>query len=207
MTFDPQLKKPGDVIRSDEWNNILEELVSLRKYIDNMTRGVTLTGMPSPIGTAYSLSSGVPEDFNYGIDVIGLITRQYYLGKAETGDICKYGLADYADSVSYWSGAANGDKEAVEIVLEYIDGSTFTSEKLVIHEWTNLRPRGNKNPYVEYLQSPNQRLWYRYVLVNPNPEKPIRYITFRDVGKDTAVRIANVLHYTARVRPLPEQKK
>lgn len=207
MTFEPIVKKPGDVIRSDEWNKIQEELVSLRKYIDNMTRSVTLTALPSPIGSAYSLSSNVPDDFNYGIDVLGLISRQYYVGKAETGDICKFGLNDYADTISYWSGAANGDKEAIEIQLEYIDGSVHTSEKLVIHEWTNLRPKGNKNPYVEYLQSPNQRLWYRYALINPNPDKAIRYITFRDITKDVAVRIANVVHYTTRVKPLPEIKK
>ncbi len=203
MAFEPVMKKPGDVIRSDEWNKILEELVSLRKYVENMTRSVTLTALPSPVGTAYNLSSGVPEEFNYGTDVMGLIDRQYYLGKAETGDICRFGINDYADLVSYWSGAAGGDKEALEIMLEYIDGSTYTSDKLVVHEWTNLRPKGNKNPYTEYLQSPNQRLWYRYVLANPNPDKAIRYIVFRDIGKDTALRIANVLHYTARVRPLP----
>lgn len=203
MAFDPVYKKPGDIIRSDEWNKIIEELVYLRKYVDNMTRSVTLTGLPSPGGTAYDLSTGVPEEFNYGTDVLGLIDKQYYLGKAETGDICKFGINDYADIVSYWSGAANGDREAIEIVIEYIDGSVYTTDKLVIHEWTNLRPKGNKNPYVEYLQSPSQRLWYKYSLINPSAEKAIRYITFRDIGKDTAVRIANVLHYTARVRQLP----
>ena len=207
MEFDPVFKKPGEIIRSDEWNKILEELVALRKYIDNMTRSVTLTNLPSPIGTSYNLSTGVPDDFNYGVDVLWLINQQYYIGKAETGDICKFGLNDFADIVSYWSGAAGGDKESVEIQIEYIDGSNFTSEKLVIHEWTNLRPKGNKNPYVEYLQSPNQRLWYKYSLINPSPEKAIRYITFRDIAKDTAVRIANVLHYTTRVKQLPEIKK
>lgn len=205
MTFEPVIKKPGDVIRSDEWNKIAEELVALRKYVDNMARSATLTGLPSPIGTAYNLSSGVPEEFNYGTDVMGLIDKQYYLGKAETGDICKFGVNDYADTVSYWSGATGGDKDALEVMLEYIDGSAYTSDKLVIHDWTNLRPKGNKNPYLEYLQSPNQRLWYRYSLVNPNPDKAIRYIIFRDVGKDTALRVANVLHYTARVRPLPNK--
>ncbi len=207
MVFDPVVKKPGDIIRSDEWNKIIEELVTLRKYIDNMTRSVTLTSLPSPIGTAYNLSTNVPDDFNYGTDVLGLIDKQYYLGKTETGEICKFGLNDFADIVSYWSGAANGDKEAVEIMVEYIDGTTYTTEKLVIHEWTSLRPKGNKNPYVEYLQSPNQRLWYKYSLINPSPEKAIRHITFRDIGKETAARIANVIHYTTRVRPLPEIKK
>ena len=202
MVMETNYKKPGDLIRSEEWNKILDELVALRSYIDNMTRSVTLTSMSSPIGKSYGLGSGIEEDFNYGTDVIGLITKQYFMGRSEAGDICRFGLNDQADLISYWSGAANGDKEALEIDIEYVDGSVFTSDKLFIHEWSNLRPRGNKNPYSEYLQSPNQRLWYRYNIVNPNPDKEIRFITFRDTNQAIAVRIANVLHYTTRVQPL-----
>jgi hypothetical protein len=202
MAMEINYKKPGDLIRSEEWNKILDELVALRGYIDNMTRSVTLTSMSSPIGKSYGLSSGVDEDFNYGTDVIGLITKQYFMGKSETGDICRFGLNDQADMISYWSGAANGDKEALEVDIEYVDGSVFTSDKLFVHEWSNLRPRGNKNPYIEYLQSPNQRLWYRYNIVNPNPDKEIRFITFRDTNQAIGIRIANVLHYTTRIKPL-----
>lgn len=202
MVIELNYKKPGDLIRSEEWNRIMDELVELRGYIDNMTRSVTLTGLNSPVGSAYNLSSGTSEDFNYGIDVMGLISKQYYLGKKETGDICRFGVTDFADVVSYWSGAANGDREALEVQLEYVDGSVYKTDGLYVHEWSNLRPRGTKNPYVEYLQSPNQCLWYRYVLANPNPEKEIRQIAFRDTSADVAVRIANVLHYVTRVRPL-----
>ncbi|MCD1294337.1 hypothetical protein CUJ83_04905 [Methanocella sp. CWC-04] len=202
MDYEPMYKKPGDLIRSDEWNKIVDELKALKSYIENMTRSVTLTALPSPIGRSFALSTGVTEDFNYGVDVMGLITRQYYGGAQQTGDICRFGLSDYADIISYWSGAANGDKEALVISIEYVDGSVFTSEKLYIHEWSNLRPKGSKNPYVEYLQSPNQRLWYRYVLVNPDPDKEIRYITFKDSDPDCALRIANVMHYVTRVKPL-----
>jgi hypothetical protein len=209
MEFVPEYKKPGDLIRSEEWNKILDELVNLKKYIENMSRTVTLTSLASPIGRQFELSAGVTEEFNYGINVMGLITRQYYLGGKETGDICKFGLNDQADIISYWSGAANGDKDALEIMIEYVDGSNFTSEKLFIHEWSNLRAKGNKNPYVEYLQSPNQRLWYRYLLVNPHPEISIRFITFRDINPECATRIANVIHYTTRVKQLqvPVEKK
>lgn len=202
MVLDMTYKKPGDLIRSEEWNKIIDELAALRKYIDNMTRSVTLTQLLSPIGKSYSLSTNVEDEFNYGIDIMGLITKQFYLDKASVGNICKFGLNDHADVISYWSGAAGGDKEALDILIEYVDGTMYNARGLFIHEWSNLRPRGQKNPYVEYLQSPNQRLWYRYVLVNPNPDKEIRYITFADSSKDTAVRIANVLHYTTRVKPL-----
>lgn len=202
MVLDMSYKKPGDLIRSEEWNKIIDELTALRKYIDNMTRSVTLTQLLSPIGKSYSLSSNVEDEFNYGIDIMGLITKQYYLDKNSVGNICKFGLNDHADVISYWSGAAGGDREALDILVEYVDGTVYNARGLFIHEWSNLRPRGAKNPYVEYLQSPNQRLWYRYVLVNPNPDKEIRYITFADASKDSAVRIANVLHYTTRVKPL-----
>jgi len=202
MGFEPTYKKPGDLIRSDEWNKILDELIDLRKYIENMTRSITLTSLESPIGTSRNLSTDVPDDFNYGTDVMGLITKQYYLGEKEKGDICQFGVHDFADFIYYWSGAANGDRDALQITLEYVDGTTFTSEKLFIHEWSTLRPKGKKNPYVEYLQSPNQRLWYKYGLENPNPEKGIRYITFGDVSMESAVRIANVIQYVTKVRQL-----
>jgi hypothetical protein len=202
MALELSYKKPGDLIRSEEWNRIIDELAGLRKYIDNMTRSVTLTQLSSPIGKSYNLSTNMEDEYNYGIDTMGLITKQYYTDKNTVGTICRFGLNDYADTVSYWSGAVGGDKEVLDITVEYVDGTAFNAKGVYIHEWSNLRPRGAKNPYVEYLQSPNQRLWYRYVLVNPYPDKEIRYITFADASKDSAVRIANILHYTTRVKQL-----
>ncbi|HLB69441.1 MAG: hypothetical protein OIN88_13425 [Candidatus Methanoperedens sp.] len=207
MGFEPINKKPGDLIKSDEWNKMIDELVELRKYIDNMTRSVTLTSLASPAGTSYSLSKEVPDDFNYDRDVMGLITRQYYVGAKETGEICTFGINDFADIIYYWSGAARGDSDALKITLEYVDGTTFVSDKLFIHEWSKLRPKGSKNPYVEYLQSPNQRLWYRYAIENPNSDKEIRYITFEDTSPESAVRIGNVLHYVTRIKQLSIKKK
>jgi hypothetical protein len=202
MGFEPIYKKPGDVIKSDEWNKLLDELVDLKKYIENMTRNVTLTLLASPVGNSRNLSTDVSDDFNYGTDVMGLITKQYYIGAKETGEICRFGINDFADIIFYWSGAAIGDLDSLQISLEYVDGNVFTSDKLFIHEWSKLRPKGMKNPYYEYLQSPNQRLWYRYGLENPSPEKEIRYITFEDISDKSAVRIANVVQYVTRVKPL-----
>lgn len=202
MGFEPLYKKPGDLIRSEEWNEIISELISLRKYIENMTRSVTLTSLISPFGESKNLSTGVPDEFNYGTDVMGLINKQYFVGEIDTGHICKFGIHDFADIIYYWSGAAHGDYEALKITLEYVDGTMFNSEHLFIHEWSNLRPKGDNNPYVEYLHSPNQRLWYKYELINPSPEKGIRYITFEDVSGESAPRIANILQYVTRLKPL-----
>lgn len=201
MGFEPVYKKPGDLIKSDEWNKIIEELINLRKFIENMTRSVTLTSLASPIGNSYNLSTGMPDDFNYGTEVMGLITKQYHVG-AKAGEICRFGIHDFADVIYYWSGVAKGDIESLMITLEYVDGTTFASSRLFIHEWSKLKPKGSNNPYVEYLHSPNQRVWYKYGLDNPSPEKGIRYITFENVSAGAAVRIANVLHYVTRVKPL-----
>lgn len=202
MGFEPVYKKPGDLIRSDEWNKILNELIYLRDFIDSMTRSITLTSLASPIGTSYNLSTGMPDDFNYGTDVIGLITKQYNAGPKEAGEICRFGIHDFADVIYYWSGVAEGNSESLKITLEYVDGTTFESEKLFIHDWSKLKPKGSKNPYLEYLHSPNQRLWYKYGFDHPSPEKGLRYIIFEDVSYGAAVRIANVLHYVTRVKPL-----
>lgn len=202
MALDLSYKKPGDLIRSEEWNRIIDELTALRKYIDGMTRSTTLTQLSSPVGKSYNLSTNVEEDANYGVDTMGLITRQYYTDKNVAGIICRFGMNDYADTLSYWSGAVGGDREVLGITVEYVDGTAHNAKGVFIHELSNLRPRGTKNPYVEYLQSPNQRLWYRYVLANPYPDKEVRHVTFSDSSRESAVRIANVLHYTTRVKPL-----
>src|SRR5574341_2080361 len=101
MGFEPTYKKPGDMIKSDEWNKILDELIELRKYIDNMARNVTLTALASPVGNSRNLSTDVSDDFNYGTDVMGLITKQYYVGGKETGEICRFGINDFADMIYY----------------------------------------------------------------------------------------------------------
>lgn len=207
MVYEPVYKKPGDLIRSEDWNRVQDELVGLRSYIESMTRSITLASLPSAVGTAYGLTGNQDPEFNYNTEVLGLITKQYFVGKKETGDICRFGINDYMDVLSYWSGAADGEKEAMTVTFEYVDGTSFTSDSLFINEWSSLRPRSPKNPYIEFLQSPNQRLWYRYALINPNPEKEIRYVVFRDVNPESAIRVANVIHYTTRVRPLTANKK
>jgi hypothetical protein len=195
-------KKPGDPIRSEDWNTIVNELVALREYIDQMARENTLNSLESPTGTSYGLSKGVPEEFDYGTDIMGLITRQYFLGVENTGETCRFGIDDFAGIIYYWAAASRGDKTALRITLEYTDNSLEPSRDLFIHEWSRLRPRGENNPYYEYLLSPNQRVMYRYALENPNPDKAIRYIIFEDLSPECGLRIGNIIHYVTRVRPI-----
>jgi hypothetical protein len=199
VVFEPTYKKPGDLIKSDEWNKIIDELVNLKKYIDSMSISVTLTSLPSPTGISRNLTADDPDDFNFGISVMGLITKHY--SGDEKGEICKFGINDYADIIYYWACAAKGDRELLKITVEYVDGTTFTTENLFINEGSKLRPRGNRNLYIEYLQSPNQHIWYKYRFENPSSEKEIRYLTFEDISSEKVVRIANVMHYSTRVKP------
>jgi hypothetical protein len=203
MGFEPVYKKPADIIRSEEWNKILDELVDLRKTISGMTYSVTLTSLESPFGLSARLKSELSEDFNYGMDVMGLITRQYYRADKGSG-ICRFGVDNYGEILSYWAGAFPSGAEALRITLEYIDGTSFVSENQFIHELTQLKPKGKKNPYTEYLTSPNQHLWYKYSLINPSPEKIIRHVTFEDMTAKSTVRIGDVIDYLTRIRPLPE---
>lgn len=203
--FNPILKKPGDVIRSEDWNTIQEQLKEdlekIEEYLSKMTETVTLTNLESPYGKSYTLSEVVPnEEVSYDSSVMGLITKQWVLGKGETGEICRFGVMDSFVVLYYWSGARNGDKKTLDIVLEYVDGSTVGIENLFIHEKKQLRPTGKDNPYDEYLLSPNESVWYKYKIVNPNPEKDVRYISFFNKNSECSPRIGNVIQYKTRIK-------
>jgi hypothetical protein len=214
--FEPIRKNPGELIRSEDWNKIQEdikaelvrlgdEIRSLREYIDSMAKSVTLISLDSPIGLSYRLDEDVPgETGNYATSVLGYITRQWILGRERMDEICRFGVLDLFDLLYYWSGAENGEKVALEIALEYVDGTMHTSSNLFINEWMELMPRSTENPYVEYLLSPNERVWYKYALRNPNPDKEVRYVSFRDINEDAGPRIANVIQHVARIRPISD---
>lgn len=212
--FEPVKKSPGELIRSEDWNKIQEdvktdletlerELLVLREYIDRMAKSVTLTNLDSPVGVSYRLNEDVPGEIgNYATNVLGYITRQWVLGTEEMGDICKFGVIDYFDMLSYWAGANKSNKGALEITLEYVDGTIHSEGDLFIHDWTQLQVKGNRNPYIEYLLSPNERVWYKYAIRNPHPDKEVRYISFKDIDEKNAPRIANVIQHVARIRPV-----
>jgi len=212
--FEPIKKNPGELIRSEDWNKIQEDVQSdlttledeikrLKEYIDNMTGSVTLTNMESPIGVSYRLDEEVPGSIgNYSTSVLGYISRMYVMGKENTGDICKFGVLDYFDRLYYWAGADKSDKGTLEITLEYVDGTMYPISNLPIHDWMQLQIKGDKNPYHEYLLSPNERVWYKYAITNPSPDKEVRYISFKDTDEENSPRIANVIQHVARIRPV-----
>jgi hypothetical protein len=212
--FEPINKKPGELIRSEDWNKIqediktdlmtlAEEIQSLRAYIDSMAKSVTLINLDSPVGTSYRLDEVVSGEIgNYATSVLGYITKQWILGRGKTGEICRFGVIDFFDYLYYWSGAENGENATLEITLEYVDGTLYVSNALFINEWMELKPRSTDNPYAEYLLSPNERVWYKYTLRNPNPNKEVRYVSFKDNNEEAGPRIANVLQHVARIRPV-----
>ena len=212
--FEPIRKNPGELIRSEDWNKIQEdvkadlkmlerEILVLREYIDRMAKSVTLTNLDSPVGSSYRLNEDVPGEVgNYATSVLGYITRQWVLGKEQAGEICKFGVLDYFDVLYYWSGAARSEKGCLEITLEYVDGTLHSEGDLFVHDWTQLRVKGDRNPYIEYLLSPNERVWYKYEIKNPHPDKEVRYISFNDIDEENSPRIANVIQHVARIRPV-----
>ncbi len=213
-TFKPAIKKPGEIIRSDDWNKIqtdvrsdLESLEAairdLKTYVNNMLETGTMTNMESPVGTSFRLDETIPgETANYGTRALGPITRQWLSLDFANPEICRYGITDQFDVVSFWAGAEKGDKKCLDVSLEYIDGTTTSLGNLLLHDWSRLRPKGKDNPYVEYLLSPNERVWYKYTLKNPNPDKEVRHIIFTRTDKDAVPRIANVIQCRAKIKPL-----
>lgn len=212
--FKPIVRKPGELIRAEDWNRIQEEIsqdlmeldgkiTQLKQYIDSLTETTTILNPASPIGKLYSLNENIPgERLNYMATVVGPITGQWALEKGRIGDLCRFGLATHLESLDYWAGAEDGDRKALEIVFEYIDGTLATVSNIFIHECSKLKPKGTDNPYLEYLLSPNERVWYRYRVRNPNPEKEVLNITFRKIDPACILKIGNVIHYKSKISAL-----
>lgn len=213
VKFEPIVRKPGEVIRSEDWNRMQEAIKAdlqelerrlqiLKDYVDNMEETVTLLNVTSPVGTSYTLNEIVPgETTSYEAPIVGFITRQWLLERGRVGTICTFGLVTLLQSLDYWAGAENGDKRALEVVLEYMDGTSAVLGSLFVHDRTRLRPKGAENPYIEYLLSPNEHVWYRYRVANPNPEREVLSISFRNTDASCTPRIGNVIHYRARLIP------
>jgi hypothetical protein len=211
--FNPILRKPGEIIKSEDWNRMqeyihddIEELKrtidALKDYVDNLQENTTMMDMNSLVGKAYDLDVNISgETLNYDAAVVGLITKQWLIPKGEIGDICRFSVVARLNSLEYWSGAENGDKKVMQIVFNYMDGTSALINDLYIHDRTKLRPKGTENPYIEYLLSPNELVWYRYRVLNPNPEKEVLSISFKKTVTDCTPRIGNVIHYSSKVTP------
>ena len=214
--FKPVIRKPGEIIRSEDWNKIQQDIRSdlerveksvqdLKGYVDSMVETVSLVNVDSPTGRVYGLNETIPgETANYGTRVMGLISRQWLtIPEDASGEICRYGITDVFDLFYFWAGAEKGNAKMLNIAIEYVDGSTSTVGGLYLHDCTKLAPKGKDNPYIEYLLSPNERVWYKYEVRNPNPEKEVRHVSFLRTKPDSTPRIANVLQYRSRIKPLP----
>jgi hypothetical protein len=213
VEFEPIKKNPGEVIRSEDWNNMQEgisvdleelerKLQELKNYIDSMQETTTLLNISSFGGTSYNLNEVVAnETTSYESPIVGLLTKQWLLEKGKTGEMCKFGVVTHLDSIDYWSGAENGDKKALEVIFDYMDGTNAVVSGLFVHDRSKLRPKGAENPYLEYLLSPNEYVWYRYKINNPNPEKEVLNISFRCTDATCTPRIGNVLHYKSKITP------
>lgn len=211
--FNPIVRKPGEVIKSEDWNKIQEDIRTdleelerklqvLRDYVDNMEESTTMQNMDSPVGKSYNLDEVISgESSSYDASIVGLLKRQWLLPKGEAGDICRFSVVAHLESLDYWSGAVNGDKKALEVVFNYIDGTNAVASELFVHDKTKLRPKGTKNPYLEYVLSPNEHVWYRYRIDNPNPEKEVLTVTFRNTDPECTPRIGNVIHYRSKIIP------
>ena len=204
--YEPIIKKPGDLIKSEDWNTTQEEIKKLYEYINRMASAITLVNLESSGGIPYDLTEKIPgDDLDYGSRVVGHITKQWYKPWDETRQetkICKFGIVDYADIIYYWAGAGNGDKKTLKISLEDEEGNITSIEDLFIHERSRLRPKGEDNPYIEFLSSPNDYKWYKYKVANPNPENMLRYITFYNTDRECTPRIGNVIQYVTKIKSI-----
>jgi len=213
VKFEPIKRNPGEVIRSEDWNRMQEDIRNdfaelerklqvLKDYIDSMEETTTFLNISSLVGKSYNLDEVITgETTSYESPIVGLLTKQWLQEKGETGEICRVSVVSSLDSLDYWSGAENGDKKTLEIVFNYIDGTSAVVRELFVHDRTRLRPKGADNPYIEYLLSPNEHVWYRYRIANPNPEKEVLTVGFSNVNPKCTPRIGNVIHYRAKIIP------
>lgn len=212
--FKPITRKPGELIKAEDWNRIQEDIlkdleeieksvVELRKYVESLTESSTILNPASPVGTSYELNVPVPgETASYMATVVGPITRQWAMERGKVGEVCRFGLAAYLEVLEYWAGAEDGDKKALDIVFEYLDGTSSVVSGLYVNECSKLRPKNPENPYLEYLLSPNERVWYRYRVNNPHPEKEVFNISFRKSEPNCILKVGNVIHYRSKMTPL-----
>lgn len=208
--FKPRIVQPGEPIRSEDWNYMQQELLELeekcaelKRYIDNMSVIHTMTNLDSTEGRSYRLDETVPgETGTYGGGVVGQITRQWVAPVKGRVGICRFTVTSTFEHLDFWAGAEGGNRKALDVALNYSDGTTEESRDLFVHERTALAPAGGDNPFIEFLVTPSQWAWYRYRVVNPRPELEILSVSFANSSADARTRVGNVLQLRARVRQL-----
>lgn len=196
-------KKPGDLIRSGDWNEIVDQLMKLKEYVDNMGESVTLTELQSTVGRAHNLDEVIKgETKSYGVKTMGLLTKQWISATQGIGDICRFGVTDYFDVLYYWAAAGNGNKNTLDITLEYVDGSEQNvGTNLFVNEKNRITPTEVTNAYVEYLYT-DDGVWYKYKCRNSRSAEEVRYVKFKNTNQDCITRIGNVIHLKSKIRPV-----
>lgn len=175
----------------------------LKRYIDNMSVLHTMTNLTSAEGKSYGLEEEVPDELDtYGSASVGLITRQWVSPLKGEAGICRFTITNRFDQLDYWAGAAGGNRKALNVTLNYADGSTAEFPGLFVHDRDALAPAGDDNPFIEYLISPSLWVWYRYRLSNPHLEREVLSVSFANCSTDARSRVGNVLQLHTRVRQL-----
>jgi hypothetical protein len=212
--FRPRPAQPGEPIRAEDWNyvqqGLLEEVNSLsarcdelKRYIDNMSVLHTMTNLESAEGRSYGLDETVPgEAGTYGAGIVGLVSRQWVSPLRGSVGICRFTLANSFDQLDYWAGADGGNRRAVDLALNYADGTSEVLPGLFVHDKNTLAPAGEDNPFIEYILSPTQWVWYRYRINNPHPDREVISVSFANSSPEARTRIGNLVQLRVRVRPL-----
>jgi hypothetical protein len=207
--FKVKLAKPGEPIKSEDWNYIqqglLEEIHKLREELNNMTETVILAGVGSRVGRSIGLDEFIPEEpETYGEKAMGLISKQWLTTVPGVGEICSFGIMDSFDILYYWGGAVKGNTKALEIRIDYMDRPAETVGKDLYINDRGAPPSDPdpSNPWYLALRSAMDRYWYKYKVVNPFPENEVKYVTFINKNPDCSPRIGNVIHLKSKLRKM-----
>lgn len=216
-TFKPLIRKSGEYINAEDWNQIQEgllaevinlerQLINLKEYVNNMMETFILTGLESQYGKSYQLDELVPgETKTYETKSMGLITKQWLpVARGRPDYVCGFGITDYFEILHFWAAAENGDKKMLDVELSYVDGtSQVIGSQLFVNDKNSLSVNKDKdNPYLEFLVGANRTSWYKYQVINKNPEKKVGYIYFKNSNPNAVPRIGNVIYTKVKIKPL-----
>lgn len=198
-------KKPGELIRAEDWNRLVDELAVLRLYINNMSESVNLTSLQSDVGEELELDAGSPAR---GSRAVGLITRQWVSSsRTAPSAICAFGITDYFEVAQFWACADNGDKKTLDVILEYDRREREpykAGDALYINDSVKLgvKDPAHVNPWLDFIMAPSGT-WYKYQIRNKFPKSQVKFIRFVNTNNECRPRIGNVLHLRSRIMPMP----
>ena len=173
-----------------------------------MSHTTVMIGLDSPTGKSYNLDELVWDETNtYGEKAVGLITKQWLTFSPGEGEICSFGIMDSFDRLYFWAGAENGDKDTLDVTVDYMDRSPETVGKNLYINDRKGPPSdpSTSNPWLVGVRSINNLYWYKYEIVNPFPNNQVKYVNFANTNRECTTRIGNVMHLKSRLRPMSQQ--